>query len=134
MNPETRASKKYRKKFPPKCHHIRVENPANPGTPDLNYCMEKVEGWVEFKQVKALPKQADTPVFTGCLSPQQILWHMKRAMAKGKAYICGYVEDIDEFFLIEGKYAPEFNDMPLARLRVLNRPMEVLWENSPTGY
>ena len=134
MNPETRASKKYRKKFPRGCNDMRVENPACPGTPDLNYCYQGLEGWIEFKQVKSLPKRPDTPVFPGALRPEQVIWHLKRAKAQGKAYICGYVEELDQFFLVEGKYAEEFNSLSLERLQTLNRPMEALWENSSTGY
>ena len=133
MNPETRASKRYRKKLPQGCHNLRVENPACPGTPDLNYCHQGVEGWIEFKQVKSLPKRPETPVFTGALRPEQVLWHIKRVRSDGRTFICGYVEETDEFFLIPGKYAQEFNDMCLERLRVLNRPMEALWEVSLTG-
>lgn len=133
MNPETRASRKYRKKFPKDCNHMRVENPACPGTPDLNYCYNGIEGWIEFKQEKTLPARDSTPVFKGALRPEQVLWHIKRSMAKGRSYICGYVEETDEFFLVEGKYAQEFNEMPLSRLKALNLSMEALWENSPIG-
>lgn len=119
MNPETSASRKFRKKLPPKTHQVRVENPAGPGTPDLNVCLEGVEVWVEFKQVKTLPKMPTTPVFTGCLEPHQALWAKLRTRAGGVCYVVGYVEESDTFFIIPGRYAEEFNSMTLARLKAL---------------
>lgn len=131
-NPETRFGKRLRKKLPPG-HDIRVENPACPGTPDFNDCINGVEFWVEFKQVKFMPKRAETPVFTGCLRPEQIVWLYKRSRVGGRCYIAGYVEDLDITYIIPGKHAREFNAMTRSELDELNIPLESLWDSGQTG-
>lgn len=112
---------------------MRVENPACPGTPDFNTCIAGVEIWVEFKQVKAMPKLQNTPVFTNCLKPEQVLWHYKRSLAGGRSYIAGYVEDKDIFYIIPGKYAREFNSMSRPQLDELTIELEEMWKPSSTG-
>ena len=131
-NPETTASKKFRKKLPKGTDQVRVENPANPGTPDLNCCYRGVEFWIEFKQVKELPKKADTPVFTGCLKPHQALWAMLRTRAGGRCSVVGYVESINEFFIIPGKMAMEFNSMTINQLRKETISLEEMWVTCPS--
>lgn len=123
---ESKSWKKLKGRLP-SGHIMRVENPALPGTPDVNLCINGVEFWCELKHVHELPKQAETPVFRGCLKPEQILWHRLRHRAKGKSYIVGYVEESDEFYIIPGEYAPEFNTFPMARLKELNLRLEDLW-------
>ena len=129
--PETLFWKRL-KKVLPSGHIIRVENPAHPGTPDINGCIQGVEIWMELKQEKALPKRGATPVFTGALRPEQILWHTLRWKAGGRSYIVAYVEDSNLIYTIEGQHAREFNDMPKARLDELNLPLETVWK-SKTG-
>src|SRR5690348_11902747 len=128
-NPETRFGKRFRKKLK-YGHDIRVENPACPGTPDLNDCINGVEFWVEFKQTKEMPKLPDTPVFRGALRPEQVLWLYKRASVGGRCYIAAYVEDLDITYIIPGKHAREFNSMNRAQLDSLNITMEAMWTST----
>lgn len=132
-NPETRFGKRIRGKLP-SGHDIRVENPACPGTPDLNGCISGVEFWIEFKQVKSMPKRPDTPVFKGCLRPEQVVWLYKRSRVGGRCFIVAYVEDVDIYYVIPGKYAREFNEMSRARLDELTIPLEDIWDASKTGF
>lgn len=127
--PESRFWKRLKKQLP-EGHIVRVENPANPGTPDVNMCVQGVECWPELKQVKSLPKRPETPVFTGCLKPEQVLWHKLRSRAGGKSYIIGYVEESDKFYVIPGSLAPEFNSMTLKELETHNLPLDALWKPS----
>ena len=131
-NPETRFGKRFRKLLKAG-HDIRVENPACPGTPDLNDCIDGVEFWVEFKQVKEMPKRPDTPVFRDALRPEQVVWHYKRAHVGGRSFIAGYVEDVDLVYIIPGKHAREFNLMCRSELDALTVPLETLWDGSWTG-
>lgn len=84
---------------------------------------------MELKQEKSLPKREATPVFTGALRPEQILWHTLRSRAGGRSYIVAYVVDSDLIYTIEGKHAQEFNGMPKERLDELNLPLEAIWTN-----
>jgi len=59
---------------------ISVENPAYPGTPDVNY----VEGWVELKWLRDWPSKAETPVAFDHFTQQQKVWLIKRSRARGR--------------------------------------------------
>ena len=54
---------------------ISVENPAYPGTPDINY----VGGWLELKWIEDWPKRATTPVVIPHFTPQQRVWAIRRS-------------------------------------------------------
>ena len=128
-NPESRFWKRLKKLFE-RGHIVRVENPANPGTPDVNACIGGVEFWSEQKQVPKLPKMPSTPVFTGCLKPEQELWHVLRNRSGGRTFICGYVQESDEIFVIPGNLAPEFNSMTIQQLRDFTLKVEDMWKRS----
>lgn len=128
-NPESRFWKKLKKQFE-KGHVVRVENPANPGTPDVNACIDGVEFWSEQKQVPKLPKLPTTPVFTGCLRPEQVLWHILRNRAGGRTFICAYVQETEDIFVIPGAMAKEFNLMTLDQLRKSTLTVEDMWKRS----
>ncbi len=123
---ESAVWRSLKKKLPPG-HVQRVENPANPGTPDVNAFIQGVEFWAELKQVPSAPKLENTPVFTGCLKPQQALWHVLRQRAGGRSFIVGYVGDLDELFVIHGKRAEEFNSMTLVQLRTHSLEISDMW-------
>ena len=77
MNPETRFVKALRPHLPG--HVMRVENPADPGTPAINGCYAEQEYWIEAKQVKDPTKSPDSHPFRGLLRPAQYLWLRKRS-------------------------------------------------------
>ena len=106
-------------------HDIRVENPACPGTPDINAVINGTEFWAETKQVKGLPKRPETPVFTGVMRSEQKLWLHKRSKVGGRCFIVTYV--------IPGKYSYEFEGMNKAQLDEINLPLEAMWD-SGTGF
>lgn len=60
-----------------------VENPALPGTPDVNY----VEGWLELKWERNWPARSPTVVKCEHYSPQQRIYHRKRWGAGGQVYL-----------------------------------------------
>lgn len=62
---------------------VSVENPACPGTPDVNY----VNGWVELKELSSWPAHAETNVAIDHFTPQQRVWLVRRAMAHGRIFL-----------------------------------------------
>ncbi len=64
-------------------HPVRVENPALPGTPDVNY----VEGWVELKWRRDWPARADTVVEFDHFTNRQRIWIIERAKANGRVFV-----------------------------------------------
>lgn len=79
-----------------------VENPINPGTPDVNY----VEGWIECKQLPNWPKTAEfEPVKIKHFTPQQRVWLKMRAKRKGVVYFLLKVKN--EWLLFNGIDAAE---------------------------
>lgn len=67
---------------------MRVENVLLPGVPDVNYCINGAEGWLELKcpPVKA---NEQTSVFGGAhgLSPVQMAWALSQAQAGGRCFL-----------------------------------------------
>lgn len=68
-------------------HVVRVENPADPGTPDVNWCMDGIEGWVELKQAKNWPKKKDTDLNIKHFSTKQKVWLTKRSFSGGRIHL-----------------------------------------------
>lgn len=64
---------------------IRVENPAHPGTPDVNF----VQGWVELKFMPKWPDDSFRPVrLPHPPQPQQKVWLARRWHHGGPAWLC----------------------------------------------
>lgn len=68
---------------------VAVENPARPGTPDVNYR----DGWIEVKRTKAWPKSDCTPVrLDHELMPSQKVWLRRRARAGGTVWVFLHID------------------------------------------
>ena len=81
---------------------VSVENPAYPGTPDINY----VEGWLELKWMKRWPKNCDkSPVLIEHFTPQQRAWLLRRWKRGGNAFLLLQVGR--EYLLFNGRIASE---------------------------
>lgn len=81
-----------------------VENPANPGTPDVSY----VEGWIELKQLDAWPAREDTPVRIEHYTPQQRIRARKRWKKGGNCFWLLQVRN--DWLLLDGNVAAELYD------------------------
>lgn len=78
---------------------VRVDNPADPGTPDVNY----VEGWIELKQVDEWPKRATTPLRVPHFTSQQRVWLRRRVMSGGRAFVL--IKVARDWILLRGDVA-----------------------------
>ena len=63
-------------------HVERMENPIAKGTPDVNFCFNGVDMWLELKvlDAKGQFKRGDP-------SPEQLIWHMKRQINGGRCFV-----------------------------------------------
>lgn len=78
-------------------HAQAVENPINPGTPDVEF----VGGWMEIKYLKSWPKRPTTKVTVQHFTPQQRIWIRDRVEKGGKVLLLLRVDD--EWMLFSGK-------------------------------
>ena len=104
--------------------HVRVENPAYPGTPDVNYYFAgvDVEGWVELKALPKWPKRASTPVRVDHFTQQQRVWLLRRAAAGGRVYVLLRVDEDCTYILLDGVTAARhLGNVPKAELISLAR-------------
>lgn len=83
-------------------HAVPVENPARPGTPDVNF----INGWIELKKLDRWPKiKPDDPVLLDHFTPQQRIWAQQRHRAGGNVWLLLQVGN--EFLLFTGCFAAE---------------------------
>lgn len=62
---------------------IAVENPAHPGTPDVNY----VGGWIELKSADRWPARRETPLRLDHFTNVQRIWIRRRARHGGLVHV-----------------------------------------------
>ena len=82
-------------------HAVNME-PAttNPGIPDINWCMEGIEGNLELKFAH---ENGAVPL----IRPLQLVWFRERIKAGGYPMLAYYIEGkeySDEVFLFQGRY------------------------------
>jgi len=75
---------------------ISVENPAYPGTPDVNY----MEGWIELKWARNWPVREETFFQLDHFTPQQRVWLKRRWKKGGESYLLLQVKK--EWLLFDG--------------------------------
>lgn len=80
-------------------HAERMENMAANGTPDVNYCIQGVEGWVENKYLRFKPARADTPIVLPHYTKEQRNWHKDRRRAGGRVYVLLHIGDAGHVLL-----------------------------------
>jgi len=69
----------FKKHLPYEVHSQRIETGGTGlGIPDVNLCGNGMETWVELKVVKGRRVM---------LSPEQVVWHFRRARAGGSSWI-----------------------------------------------
>lgn len=93
----------------------RIENVVGVGTPDVNFCSEGCECWIEMKS-PIEPKRRGTRLFSGqhSLSQAQMNWFLAQRNAGGRGYILICTDK--RWMLIDGEYADEVNLMTADKL------------------
>lgn len=86
----------------------RVENGVSVGMPDVNYCVNGFEGWIELKHGK-MPAKKDTIIFKSQrgLEQEQVNWHYIQVKNGGISWI--FMELSGDFYGIPGSLAGEIN-------------------------
>lgn len=113
-----------RKNMPKRMDRLeRIENVAGTGTPDVNFCSEGVECWIEMKS-SIEPRRNKSLLFASNhkLSQVQKNWFLQQRNAGGRCYIL--IATDKRWMLIDGKYADGINKMTVTQL----------WENSLWGW
>lgn len=100
---------------------VAVENPACPGTPDVNY----VEGWIELKQLTHWPKTTG-PVQIRHFRQGQRIWLRRRWAAGGAAWFLLRVRT--DWLLFDGEYAGRM--VGLVSREELYRNARATWSNT----
>lgn len=83
-------------------HAVPVENPAQPGTPDVNCTL----GWIEQKWLLRWPKRDGTPVLIPHYTTRQRRWLRRRWRTDRGAWLLLQVRH--EWLLFDGENAAEF--------------------------
>lgn len=93
---------------------VRVENPALPGTPDVNY----IEGWLELKHADRWPPRGGPLRLKHPPTPQQRTWLFQRWWRGGRAHLLLRVGQ--EWLLMDG-WHPHYlwKDGPPNQMRLL---------------
>lgn len=76
---------------------VSIENPAYPGTPDIN-C---TAGWLELKWIKQWPPQ-NGPVRIRHFTPQQRCWLVRRWLADSRCWLVLQVEKTQDWLVFQG--------------------------------
>lgn len=106
------------KPYLPQGHYVRVENAdAGPGTPDVNYRIKKIEGWIELKNEPGTPTVPFPDKKKG-LHQSQLDWIEARLAFGGKVLIVARVGP--EIFFLPGKVFRHFNGASRFDLRMIS--------------
>jgi hypothetical protein len=97
----------------PRGHYSRIESEPAPGFPDVNYCIEGVEGNIELKDSRK-PK-AHLPFKIRGIRLSQELWIRDRVAESGNVWLI--VRIGSEIHLLRGYYAKYLNDWTLSQIR-----------------
>ena len=98
-----------------------IEDKYSKGIPDLNYCAEGTEGWIELKIMVGWPAMENTPITSALrhLTPEQCNWMRRRTRHGGRTFLFIKIMTTREFMLFKGEDAREVKDATEERAREL---------------
>lgn len=96
----------------------RIENVVVNGMPDINFCSEGVESWLEQKSPKE-PKRSTTKLFGSNhkLSQDQKNWFKRQMDAEGNAYVL--ITTDKRWMLVGGEHADLINELTVNELMLI---------------
>ena len=111
----------------PHFHWTSVETPmTESGVPDLNFCAEGIDGWIECKRARH---------WEVSLRPAQIGWLMRRARAGGCAFVAvRRALPSDELWLLRGAFAADLKKDGLPREPARQHQLVGLWSGGPARW
>jgi hypothetical protein len=87
-------------------HFVRIENMVGVGMPDVSYCIEGHEGFIENKWRASWPRDPGDVVTLDHFTPQQRIWIRQRCAAKGRVYVLLEVErPVRQYLLLPGLWS-----------------------------
>lgn len=107
-------------------HFDRLEyNPVD-GIPDVDFCIDGIEGKVELKYREGAPARARTACYASHpnLREAQEAWIKRRLRNGGRVFILAQIGDY--LYLLHGAEAPQFNALTLAEFE-----RRALWQGGP---
>lgn len=111
--------------YTPQCHAVAIENKLETGTPDINYCVQGWEGWLELKSIEKFPKHSNTVVRIEHFTLDQRRWIKHRQSCGGTAGVLLQVGD--EIFLFMDVTAVVIGTLTEEQLR---RRCTAYWKRS----
>ena len=92
----------------------RVESQVVTGMPDINFCLNGVEGWIEVK-APIEPKRNTSILFASNhkLSTAQKNWFLRQRQAKGRCYV--FISTDKRYMMIDGEFADQINGLTVDR-------------------
>lgn len=89
-------------------HFARIENMVGVGTPDVSYCIEGHEGFIENKWRASWPRDARDVVTLDHFTPAQRIWIRQRIAAGGRVYVLLEVErPVRQYLLLPGLWSAQ---------------------------
>jgi len=107
--PESNLSKVLMKRLKSVGHATRIENLASSGMPDVSYCVDGCEGFIENKWLLAWPRDPARIVALKHYTAQQRIWHESRARAGGKVWVLlGIGTPLTDVLMFDGAWASQY--------------------------
>lgn len=87
-------------------HATRIENLVGVGMPDVSYCVDGAEGFIENKWRSSWPKDPEGIVTLKHFTAQQRIWIADRARAGGSVFVLlGVGIPVTDWLLLDGAFA-----------------------------
>jgi hypothetical protein len=106
----------------PRADFVGVETTTTRGLPDVNYCLDGVEGWIEMKLVRGLRV---------AIRPEQVGWIERRLARGGRAFLAARWKraGVDRLVVVAGSAC-----RLLRTERITEVPLLGCWEGGPSRW